>query len=284
MTYVIGFWNIHILCSPIFLQNIVLDPPDLDQSTGPRELLRSSASQPVSVEISHSEPIVIPETVAVGSRIARVLASDRDTGDNGKIFYRIVSENRNAVGEALTYLTDKQFLFSRNKEKHFMIDRTTGEISVAKPLKPDTEYALNISASDRGGLRTHTGIRIVVRDVNDHAPKFDRPWYAFELLEGTYIRGEIGKVNAKDGDSGINGDVMYSLQLKHANETDLPFQIDPTTGMIFVEGDIDRESRTKYSFSAVASDGGNPPMDSIVDVDVNILDVSFFKFLPLFLI
>lgn len=259
----------------------MLDPPDLDQSTGPRELLRSSASQPVSVEISHSEPIVIPETVAVGSRIARVLASDRDTGDNGKIFYRIVSENRNTIGEKTTYLTDKQFLFSRNKEKHFMIDRATGEISVAKPLKPDTEYALNISASDRGGLRTHTGIRILVRDVNDHAPKFDRPWYAFELLEGTYIRGEIGKVSAKDGDTGNNGDVIYSLQLKHANETDLPFQIDPATGMIFVEGDIDREAQTKYSFSAVASDGGNPPMDSVVDVDVNILDVSHSDFVCL---
>lgn len=246
----------------------------MDQSSGPRELLRSSASQPVSVEISHTEPIVIPETVAVGSRIARVLASDRDTGDNGKIFYRIVSENRYPIGEKVAYLSDKQFLFQRDKEKHFTIERTSGEISVAKPLKPDTEYALNISASDRGGLRTHTGIRIVVRDVNDHAPKFDRPWYSFELLEGTYIRGEIGKVTAKDGDSGNNGEVTYALQLKHSNETDLPFQIDPSTGMIFVEGDIDRENRTRYSFSAVATDAGNPPMDSIVDVDVNILDVS----------
>jgi hypothetical protein len=153
------------LFRPVFFHNVVLDPPELDTTNGPRELLRS-ASQPVSVEISTSEPIRIPETVSIGSRIARVLASDRDSGDNSKLVYRIVSENSNPIGGKFAYLTDKQYLYSRNKDKHFMIDRTTGEISVAKPPKPDTEYALNISASDRGGLRAYTGIRIVVQDVS----------------------------------------------------------------------------------------------------------------------
>lgn len=95
-----------------------------------------------------------------------MLASDKDTGDNSKIFYRLVSENSNPIGGKFSYLTDKQYLYSRNKDKHFIIERTTGEISVAKPLRPDTEYALNISASDRGGLRAYTGIKIVVQDVS----------------------------------------------------------------------------------------------------------------------
>ena len=85
-----------------------------------------------------------------------------DVGDNSKISYRIVSENSYPLGGKLAFLTDKQYLFSRNKDKHFMIDRVTGEISVAKPLKPNFEYALNISAADRGGLRSYTGIRIIV--------------------------------------------------------------------------------------------------------------------------
>lgn len=161
--------------SPVFFQNIVLDPPELDLSNGPRELLRA-ASQPVSVEISNSEPIRIPETVSVGSRIARVLASDKDTGDNSKIFYRIVSENNNPIGGKFSYLTDKQYLYSRNKDKHFVIDRITGEISVAKPLKPDTEYALNISASDRGGLRAYTGIKVVVQDVSSITLTLVKSW------------------------------------------------------------------------------------------------------------
>jgi len=67
----------------------VLDPPELDHSiNGPRELLRASASQPVSVEISNTEPIRIPETVEVGTKIARVLASDRDLSENAIVFYR----------------------------------------------------------------------------------------------------------------------------------------------------------------------------------------------------
>ena len=61
----------------IFDKIIVLDPPELDTSSGKRELLRSSASQPVSVEVSNTEPIKIPETTAIGNKIARVMASDR---------------------------------------------------------------------------------------------------------------------------------------------------------------------------------------------------------------
>lgn len=112
-------------------------------------------------------------------------------------------------------------------------------------------------------------------------PKFDRPWYAFDLLEGTYDRGEVGKVTAKDGDTGLNGEILYSLQPKvdpsttdlEYSDTFLPFNIDPKSGMIFVVGTIDRETKVKYSFYAVATDKGQPQMESMVDIDVNILDV-----------
>src|SRR5687768_9106628 len=125
----------------------------------------------------------LPETIPIGSVIARVSASDRDLGDNARVFYRIVSENSNATGQSLPFLTDKQYLFSRTKEKHFAIDRVTGRISVVKSLKPDTSYALNISASDRGGLRSYTGIRINAYDVNNHIPTWNEQFYKFEIVE-----------------------------------------------------------------------------------------------------
>jgi hypothetical protein len=129
---------------------------------------------------------------------------------------------------------------------------------------------------------------LILPQVNDHVPKFEKPWYAFELLEGTYTKGEIGKVKAKDGDPGQNGEVAYSLQAKDdedpSTSNSMPFRIDPTSGMIFVEGLIDRESRQKYSFLAVAKDKGKPPMESFVDVDVNILDVIFKNIKYIFLL
>ena len=76
--------------------------------------------------------------------------------------------------------------------------------------------------------------------VNDHVPKFERPWYAFDLLEGNYERGEIGKISAKDGDTVHNGEVSYSLQLKEETDGPIPFNVDSKSGMIFVEGTIDR--------------------------------------------
>lgn len=111
---------------------------------------------------------------------------------------------------------------------------------------------------------------------------------------------------ATDGDTGLNGEITYSLQAK-VDEDDidletaaqgqgkakgqghrhgralsvpanqLPFHIDARSGMIFVEGLIDRESRSRYSFLAVATDKGNPPTESVVDVDVNVMDVSFCR-------
>lgn len=240
--------------------------------------MRSSASQPVSVEIPHSEPIKIPETVPIGSRIARVQATDRDIGDNSKIVYRIVSENSKSIGGMPSrHLTARQYLLTRNKSKHFTIDRSSGEVSVAKPLKPDTEYALNISATDRGGLRSYTGIRVLVQDVNNYAPRFQRPWYTFEILEGNYLRGEIGKVQAEDEDAGINGVIMYSLRKKELTDLNHPFRIDRKTGMIHVEGQVDREKKSRYLFKTVATDQGSPPMETEVDVEVNILDVSIFS-------
>ncbi|CAG7723425.1 unnamed protein product [Allacma fusca] len=259
----------------IFDKIIVLDPPELDSSSGQRELLRSSASQPISVEISNTEPIKIPETTPVGNKIARVMASDRDVGDNSKIAYRIVSENSNPLGGKFSFLTDKQYLFSRNKDKHFMIDRVTGEISVAKPLKPDTEYALNISATDRGGLRSYTGIRVVVEDINNMIPKFEQPWYSFELLEGHYLRGEIGKVQAQDGDVGKNGEIVYKIQTKEGEDIPsdkFPFNIDGKTGLIYVNGDIDREKLSRYNFQIAATDLGTPSLESVVDIDIAIID------------
>jgi hypothetical protein len=75
--------------APTFKNSIVLDPPELDHSVnGPRELLRAAASVPVSVEISSTEPIRVPETMEVGTKIARVLASDPDLSENAIVFYR----------------------------------------------------------------------------------------------------------------------------------------------------------------------------------------------------
>ena len=178
------------------------------------------------------------------------------------------------IGEKFKYLTDKQYLFSRSKDKHFLIDRTSGEISVAKPLKPDTEYALNISASDRGGLRSYTGVKVVVFDVNNFQPVFAKTFYSFEVQEGHYVRSEIGKVTATDGDSGTNGAITYSLNYKEPlmGSDKLPFSIDSKTGKIFVEGDIDREAMDKYILQASATDSGDPPMEGVVDVQIEIED------------
>lgn len=233
-----------------------------------------------------------------------VLASDRDVGDNSRVFYRIVSENE-STGERLpTYLSDKQYLFSRNKNKHFQIDKDSGKISVAKTLSPNTNYALNISgenyiafwanlillfeiyikvilyefsASDRGGLRSYTGIVIFSAAVNDHSPIWDEFFYKFEVTEGTYAQGEIGRISATDNDSGINGKISYRIEWKDIEnqQKDLPFYVDEMTGVFYVQGIVDRESQSSYQLKGIASDCRalcKETRTSTVDIEVKVLD------------
>lgn len=63
--------------APAFFSKIFIDPPALDESTGVRELLKSGSSQPVSVEITTTEPIVVPETIEIGKYIARGLNDNK---------------------------------------------------------------------------------------------------------------------------------------------------------------------------------------------------------------
>ncbi len=140
---------------------------------------------------------------------------------------------------------------------------------MAKPLPPSTHFALNISASDRGGLRSYTGLLIYVYDVNNFQPLFQKTWYSFDVLEGTYVMAEIGRVSARDGDSGLNGEVTYSI--RDSGES-VPFAIDGKTGVLYAEGELDREKRDKYRLTIVARDGGTPAMEGIVEIEVTVED------------
>ena len=52
------------------------------------------------------------------------------------------------------------------------------------------------------------------------------------------------------------------------------FQLDPSTGDLVVVRSLDREEMEKYSFKAIAYDGGNPSRTSTVQVNIEVLDTN----------
>lgn len=212
-----------------------------------------------------SPHISLPENIDVGTRFIKLKAEDRDSGENALIKYEMISE---------TYIPNEKSIDPFHITQYFIVNPTTGEVAVARTLPPESEFRLNITANDRGGLKDYISVKIFVHDKNDHAPVFKKSWYSFDVEESSFSKRFLGRIEAYDADFGPNANVSYKI--KSLDGEDLPFTISEYNGVLNVNGDLDRETRDKYSFTVVARD--NPiqeeVLSSTVNVEVNILDVN----------
>ncbi|XP_036974824.1 protocadherin Fat 3 isoform X2 [Acanthopagrus latus] len=198
--------------------------------------------------------VTVPEDVAVGTEVLRVLATSVDIGPNAEITYRIRSGN---------------------ELRKFSIDRNLGSISVADDLDFEVckDYYLTVEAWDSGNppLSTATMVTIELMDVNDNAPAFSQDIYNVLVSEDASIGQSITRVSAEDLDSQVNGRITYSiLKGDRSNQ----FWIDPVTGLLKVNKRLDRELVSRYSLSVQAFDSGSPAMSSTVILNIDVSDVN----------
>lgn len=79
----------------------------------------------------------------------------------------------------------------------------------------------------------------------------------------------VAAILASDSDSGVNGEVTYSLEEDDEDET---FLLNPVTGVFNVTRPLDYETQQYYILTAKALDGGG--QSSTVRVYFNVLDVN----------
>ncbi|KAM4546593.1 protocadherin Fat 3 [Fundulus diaphanus] len=198
--------------------------------------------------------VTVPEDVAVGTEVLRVLATSADIGPNAEITYMFRSGNE--LGK-------------------FSIDRKLGSISVADDLDFEVckDFYITVEAWDNGNppLSTATMIVIELMDVNDNAPMFDQDIYNVLISEDASIGQTVTRVFAEDLDSQVNGRITYSI-LK--GDRTNHFWIDPVTGLLKVNKRLDRELVSRYTLSVQAFDSGSPAMSSTVAVNIDISDVN----------
>ncbi|XP_020287734.1 protein dachsous isoform X2 [Pseudomyrmex gracilis] len=160
-------------------------------------------------------------------------------------------------------------------EGHF--DLTTRDniiylVVVEKPLDREETpiYDLSVEATDRGTppLRAVRTFRLIVTDVNDNAPQFEREKYEAHLMEASEPGTSVLHVTATDLDEGANSAIRYSLQ----NTT--WFTIDETTGLISTVTHVDCEADPAPTFVVVATDSGRPPLSSSATVSVTVHDLN----------
>ena len=156
----------------------------------------------------------------------------------------------------------------------FEINMTSGVVRLmAQADREKTQdYMLNITACDLGIPQKCSSIlsHVIVVDQNDNSPVFIKSAFSFFFPENTRNGTPVVTLNATDLDSGPFGQVTYILE----TETEY-FSLDPSTGLLIVSKELDRETKEFYDLTIRAVDGDlNAPLSSLAKVRVRVLDVN----------
>ncbi|NXA72132.1 PCD23 protein, partial [Thryothorus ludovicianus] len=164
--------------------------------------------------------------------------------DPGKFVIRVEAVDRDA---GLNSLLQYEILPGAGYEK-FKMNSHSGELVTAASLDRETQEVFSIKGSPS---RSSTAqLCLTVLDENDHSPLFAKTQYQISVTEDLEEGSAILDLCASDEDAGLNGEVMYSL----IDDTYGAFAIDSVTGSIITTKALDRETKSQYTFRAVASD------------------------------
>lgn len=140
----------------------------------------------------------------------------------------------------------------------FDVDRSSGQLVVAHSLDREnvSEYHLEIRALDTTSLGNPQSIavsvKIVIDDVNDNPPSWPQDPINVTVSEKIAIGSTIYNLTANDLDSGLNGELRYSLVAEFPSKG--CFTVDSLTGALTLAKQLDREERAEYILILKASD------------------------------
>ncbi|KAM3840729.1 protocadherin gamma-A6-like [Vipera latastei] len=204
-----------------------------------------------------SQPIYevsIEENILKGFTILTVRAIDLDEGLYGEINY------------SFKKITEED-------SKIFTLNSTSGTITITGNLdyEESSLHEFEVKAEDGGGLCGWAKVLVVVMDLNDNAPQVTISFFINTISENSPKGAVIALLNVQDDDSGINGEVTCSVT------DNLPFQLKKSLNNFYrlvTYNDLDRELISDYKISITATDHGNPPLTTVTEIFLQILDTN----------
>ncbi|XP_051019292.1 protocadherin alpha-5 isoform X12 [Acomys russatus] len=199
----------------------------------------------------------IKEDSPLGTVIALISVSDRDSGANGRVTcsltphipFKLVSTFKNYYSLVLDSALDRE---------------TTAD------------YKVVVTARDGGSpsLWTTASVSVDVADVNDNAPAFAQPEYTVFVKENNPPGAHIFTVSAMDADAQENALVSYSLVERRVGERLLSsyVSVHAESGKVFALQPLDHEELELLQFQVSARDAGVPSLGSNVTLQVFVLD------------
>ncbi|XP_028600415.2 protocadherin Fat 4 [Podarcis muralis] len=229
----------------------------------------------------------ISEEVPPGSYVQGLSATDRDSGLNANLKYSIVSGNELGwfcISEHSGLVTTKS-LDTIMARPLLGVSGPSTAASGGLDREIASQVVLNVSARDQGVQPKVSYAQLVVNilDVNDERPRFGQPdGYHVSVAENSPSGTELLVVTAADGDLGDNGTVRFSLQESEPGGVAgglsvAPwgfFRLDPISGRLSTISQLDREEQGQYTLQVLATDLGSPPLSSVAQVNVSLLDVN----------
>ncbi|XP_062045923.1 protocadherin alpha-3-like [Lepus europaeus] len=222
---------------------VLVEIVDINDNTP--ELVIKSLSLPVS------------EDAPVGTVVALVSVSDRDSGANGQVScaltpdvpFRLLSTFRNYYSLVLESGLDRELV---------------------------SGYGVVVTARDAGSpaLRASASVWVEVADVNDNAPAFAQAEYTVFVRENNAPGCHLVTVSARDADARENARVSYSLVERRVGERLLSsyVSVHAESGRVHALQPLDREELELLRFEVSARDAGVPALGSNVTLQVFVLD------------
>uniref|UniRef100_A0A8C8IWR7 Protocadherin-16 n=1 Tax=Oncorhynchus tshawytscha TaxID=74940 RepID=A0A8C8IWR7_ONCTS len=203
----------------------------------------------------HSQySFTVSENVLRGTEVGIVQAISKNGGPSKDILYTISS------GDPAGYFT---------------VDPESGALRTSLPLDHEAQPSLTLELQARSGSPPafgQTHVHITIQDINDNAPVF-MPSSSESLLlpEHTEIGTVVYRVQAKDRDSGLNGQMTFDLS---STATSIggqrTFSMERSTGEIRLVGGLSYDVTPRYDLTVTAKDGGAPQLSSTMMLVVHV--------------
>ncbi|NXI42366.1 PCDH7 protein, partial [Galbula dea] len=207
--------------------------------------------------------LTVEENRPVGTLYLLPTATDRDFGRNGIERYELLQEPT-----ARSSVFELQVADTLDGEKQ-------PQLIVKGPLDREQRdsYELSLRVRDGGepSRSSQAILRVLITDVNDNSPRFEKSVYEADLAENSSPGTPILQLRAADLDVGVNGQIEYVFGAATESVRRL-LRLDETSGWLSVLHRIDREEVNQLRFTVMARDRGQPPKTDKATVVLNIRD------------
>lgn len=181
-----------------------------------------------------------------------------------------------------SYSVIRYSITSGNIEKKFLINETTGDITVRDPDGLSRKYSLTVAASD-GEFTTSTKVVVKVQESQQSGLQFSEDKYYAKIQENSTEISTVAIITP------LGTELNEHLTFHILNPTHM-FKIGETTGVIRTTGRLfDREAQSFYTLVVeVRNEGREISKYAHVLVEVSVLDINdnapFFIGLPYFVV